>query len=280
MKPEIQVLISSALIALTPILGRIGTRMIHPALFAFYDMVIATIGMSIIYLLRRPKMKKDTSKDLLLAGVFFGIGVLLYFTSLSITTAVNVAFLGQFQLIFIILLSVLVLKERVSNKKLIGAVIVLIGGAFIIYEESINFDFGWLFALLAFFFYSLVNMYRKKASNKKANTIIMLLINTLIPSLMLLVYILLLGLPFLINEGLFYVVINAIVVDVAGAYLFVNSLEKMPLSKAFIIMLMMPLFTLIYSFIIFGFNINLFQLVGGALLIGGNVLSNKSEKTA
>jgi len=197
---------------------------------------------------------------------------------LSVTSSVNVSFLGQIQLVFIILLGFLILKEKPSHQKVIGAVIILIGGSLIIYQENINLSNGWIYAIIAFTLYSIVNIVFKILRNKGLDSKIILFFLNGLAAALLLAFIIISGIPLIVNYGLLFAVINGLIVDVAGWLLFVNALKRVELSKAFMLFSLTSLFTLIYSLIIFRTEVTLLQLLGGVLLIGGNIFANKRQE--
>jgi drug/metabolite transporter (DMT)-like permease len=278
MNPLIKIFIATLLIGAAPIFGRLGSRIINPALFSFYDALTAFTALSILIMITKPKMKKGVFKHLLAGGLIFSIAIILYYTSLSIMSSVNVSFLGQFQLLFTIIISFLILKEKFTHKKIFGTLIVLIGGLLIIYQENINLSAGWLYAVLAYFLYSFVNLANKILRNKNLDSKIIFFFFFGIISITLIPYLIILDIPIVINDGLIFAVINGLVCDVAGWILFTSALKDVDLSKAFMMYSFTSLFTLIYSVLIFGIDFTLIQLLGGALLIFGNVIANKKSK--
>lgn len=278
MNALLQILLSTSLIAFAPIFGRLGSTIIHPAVFSFYDILVAFIAFTIMIITTKPKMVKGCSRILVTSSLIFGFGVLMYYTALSVTSSVNVSFLGQIQLVFIILLGFLILKEKPSHQKVIGAVIVLIGGSLIIYQENINLSNGWIYAIIAFTLYSIVNIVFKILRNKGLDSKIILFFLNGLAAALLLSFIIISGIPLIVNYGLLFAVINGLIVDVAGWLLFVNALKRVELSKAFMLFSLTSLFTLIYSLIIFRTEVTLLQLLGGVLLIGGNIFANKRQE--
>lgn len=278
MNSLLQIIIGVSLIAFAPILGRVGSTIIDPVLFSFYDVLTAFTAITIILVIKKPKVVKGVSRDLILSSLTYSFAVLFYFTALSLTSSVNVAFLSQFQLIPTIILAFLFLKEKPTHYKLLGGLIVFIGGLLIIYQDSVSFSFGWIYALIAFLFFSFVNVFMKSLRDKEVDAKIILFFNTGLASAFFLAYITITGIPLVFNYGFLFAFINGLLADSLGFFIFINALKRVELSKAFMLFSVGTFFTFIYSQFIFGLNLIIIQLLGGALLIGGNVLANKSEK--
>ncbi len=278
MNPTVEILLGTALIASAPLLGRLGSQIISPTLFSFYDMIIAFSIVLIIELTHKSKIIKNTNKILIISSIIYSVGVLMYFTSLATTSSVNVAFLSQFQLVFIIIIALYFFKERIKRNKAIGFALVLTGGLLVIFQENINLNIGWIFALSAFFCYSIWNSLKKKLRDKGVSARYIMLVNLGISASIMFFYALISGVSFVINLGIIYASTNAILSDVLGILLMTDALKKMELSKTFMLMSLSPLFTLIYSVFVFGIDFSMIQLFGGTLLIIGNIVANKKTK--
>lgn len=96
----------------------------------------------------------------------------LYLTGLNQITAVNAALLTNVEILFIILLGIFFLKERVKAKDIVGFAFLLIGAIFLSTNnlQNLNFDqslLGSLLVVSACFFWSMDTTLTKFLSNKR-----------------------------------------------------------------------------------------------------------------
>ena len=105
-----------------------------------------------------------------LFGAF--IGPALYLNGLNQITAVNAAFLTNFEILFIIILGILFLKEKVQLKDIVGFAFLLLGAIFLCTNnlQNLTFDenlFGSLLIIVACFFWSMDTTLTKFLSDKR-----------------------------------------------------------------------------------------------------------------
>lgn len=124
----------------------------------------------------------------------------LYLSGLFRITAVNAALLANAEIIFIIILGVLFLKEKVNKKDAIGFVFLLIGAIFLSTNnlQNLSFNqslFGSILVISASFFWSMDTILSKFLSHKR-NIIFITALKTSIGGLILLIVSLIMGLSF------------------------------------------------------------------------------------
>ncbi|MDR3291852.1 MAG: DMT family transporter, partial [Methanobrevibacter sp.] len=100
------------------------------------------------------------------------IAPILYLHGLTLTTAVNTAFLSNTEDLFIILMGVFLLKEIIKLKDVVGFICLLVGALFLTVGNfnDINFNqylIGNLIVFGSYFFWSLDVILSKFLSNKK-----------------------------------------------------------------------------------------------------------------
>lgn len=110
----------------------------------------------------------------LLLTALFGavIAPALYLSGLNQITAVNAALLTNVEILFIIILGIFFLKERVKTKDIVGFTFLLVGAIFLSTNnlQNISFDqslVGSLLVVLASFFWAMDTTLTKFLSNKK-----------------------------------------------------------------------------------------------------------------
>ncbi|MFA6918135.1 MAG: DMT family transporter, partial [Candidatus Gracilibacteria bacterium] len=88
---------------------------------------------------------------------------ILIFTGSSKTSGINTTILLQSEILFTFIIFGLFSIEKITLKKTIGALIVLIGTFFIIYNGSNTVNYGDLLIIAGTFFYPIGNIFAKKA---------------------------------------------------------------------------------------------------------------------
>ena len=101
------------------------------------------------------KVEKKYLPRLIIAGIF-GIGMLATFFTLGLvnTNYANAITLLNFSAVFVIILSFIFLKEKIT-KKSIFSVAVAILGVIIMFKPSLGLDIGVIYSIIAAFLYSI-----------------------------------------------------------------------------------------------------------------------------
>jgi drug/metabolite transporter (DMT)-like permease len=258
-KHLIIILFATIILSIAPITSKLGVLLKGSFVFSFYDLFFAALLLLIYSFIFKKKIK--FSKVFIKLIILSITAYILYFYSFNYITSSTAGFINQTQLIFTLLISYLLLKEKLSNNKLLSACLVIIGGFLVYYAESMNFNnLGVLILITSNLVFAFVGYYNKKFREKyEASTI--MFNNYFVGSLFMLI-ISLFTAPeqlFTFDEGVIYALIQGGLVDFLGWLLFINSLKYVDLSKAYLIFSFTGVITLLYSFIFFGVTIIPFQ---------------------
>ena len=136
-------------------------------LFAGLSTLTASITL-FIYLLFKRDLKslinKETIKySVMIAMLIIIIPSILIFTGSSKTSGINTTILLQSEIIFTLLIFGLFAIEKITLKKIIGALVVLTGTIFIVYNGNTGINIGDLMIIAGTFFYPIGNFFSKKA---------------------------------------------------------------------------------------------------------------------
>ncbi len=127
--------------------------------------MLRVIGASVLFWLLSlfgPKEKiekKDYRRLLLCAVLGMGINMLVFFKGLSLSTPINSAVIITITPIFVLILSVLLIKEKITSRKIVGVIIGLTGAlGLILYghevrQDAPNIALGNFYILLNALFY-------------------------------------------------------------------------------------------------------------------------------
>ncbi len=170
MKKGLILVFSTAIISgFSIFINKYGVSVINPSVFTFLkNTVVALMLTSLILLIKDWRLLKSLTKKqwwlLCLIGLVGGsIPFLLFFKGLSLTGAAQGSFIHKTMFIYVAVLAVIFLKEKISKKFLIGALLLLLGNLIYLKALPTSFGKGDLLVLLATFLWTIENVISKYA---------------------------------------------------------------------------------------------------------------------
>jgi len=207
-----------------------------------------------------------------LFGVF--IAPALFLSGLFMITAVNAALLSNTEILFIIILGVLFLKEYIGKKDVLGFFFILIGAIFLSTNnlQNLSFDqslFGSLLVVSSSFFWSMDTILSKYLSNKR-NIIYITALKSAIGGSMLFLISLIIGLNFSLPLDklplLLFAGFICLSFSLPLAYYAIRIIGSTRTGSIFALS---SLFGAVTAFIILSEPLTLMQLLFGVLMIAG-----------
>lgn len=255
---------------------------------AFYRSIIGAVFIIILSLIKKEKWDKEDLrtdlKILILSGIALGIGWVLLFQGYKNTT-ISIATLSYYVApVFIVILSIIVLKEKITTKKIVCIIVAIIGLLLVLDIKSLgnlgdnNHVLGIVYSVLAAVFYAIVvilNKFIKRLSGFKV-TIVQLLVSTitLMPLTILNSTRSILSLDILSLVLLLFVGI----IHTGIAYLlYFSSVKEIEGQSIAILSYMDPIFALLLSTLFLGENMTIIQLFGGILILGSAYISESKK---
>ncbi|MBI4018997.1 MAG: DMT family transporter [Candidatus Aenigmarchaeota archaeon] len=281
---------SSGMIGISFVANAMAVKEISsPIIGPFYVFLAAFIA-SLILVLQRKEIDhmfhsmKKYRKTVVSIGILNAIGSISLFFALDILGPSLTGFFSRFSTIFIVILSVLFLGERLGKIEIIGAIIILIGSMSISYTSGHTIAEGMAFALLSAIMLAIVQTLSKKyieqiqpASLNALRTLflflsVLLIIgftdNFYVPSMPTMALLFTAGLT-----GAFL-----------SAYLRYKAMELIDLSKIALIRAMDPLVIGTYSFFLLGEIMTTTELIGSFIVFAGLMIfmlgNNKNSVVA
>ncbi len=207
----------------------------------------------------------------------------LYLSGLSRITAVNAALLANIEILFIIVIGIFFLKEKVHKKDIIGFAFLLLGAVFLSTNDLQNLSFnqnlfGSLLVISAAFFWSLDTSLSKFLSHKQ-NIIFITALKTAIGGSILLFLSLALGLSFTLP--LFRVPLLLFIGIVCVSFslvLIYYSIRLIGSTRTGSIFALSSLFGAVTAFIALGEPLTIFQILFGFLMLAGVLILYKGEE--
>lgn len=259
---------------------------VDPSVFAFAkNIVVALFLFSILLLLKNFSEIRTLSKNNLykLIGIgFFGGSVpfLLFFNGLSITTAAKGAFLHKTMFLFVAILAFVFLKEKLSRKFLIPAVLLLIGNAIFLSMPFSELNIGDILIIAATLFWA-VEITISKAALKELSPTTVAFGRMFFGSVFILTFLLATGEAHLITvlDGaqLLWIILTSILLF-GYVFTFYSGLKHVSAHVATSILLLGSIITTTLSALFAETLITTNQIVGSVLLISGVVLLISLDK--
>ena len=252
--------------------------------FAFFASVF--ISSSIVISFRSPKKLfenfKNHWKDGIIVGGFNATAASFFFWSLDLLDASTTAFVVRFSTVFIIIIGVLFLKEKLTKYDVFG-IFFAVGGAFLINYgvDSSGGKAGFFLALIAALGISLHHI-AAKIYVKKVGALPLVNIRTFFTASFLFLVTLATGnLKMLPVDTIPFIIIGGGILAVAGFVFFYKALELEDVSKVAVIRTMDPFVVLAYGAIFLGVSPTWREIAGGTLIVAGVViiiLKNRIKK--
>ena len=265
----------------------VATEEIDPVHLGFLRFLVATpLMISTLFIAKKPKTLPKKEFPYLIVLGLTGVTFLyiFQFTGIRDTTASTASVLINTNVIFIVFLSVIFLKERFSKKKLTGVMLAIFGVIIVIYIKLSNAEFnnvffmGSIFMLLSALCWAIYTIVGKRLLKKY---------DVFTVTTYAFVFGIILYFPF-VFPGIFKTIQNlsingwlavlylAVFCSIVAYIVWYYALQKTETSKAAVHLSLIPMFTIILSSIVLKEAVTLLFIVGAALIIYGVNLTERS----
>ncbi len=165
-KGLILVFLTAVISGFSIFINKFGVKGINPYVFTFSkNIAVALLLLSVVLALKEWKTLKELKRPhwlkLLLVGLIGGsIPFLLFFKGLSVISSANAAFIHKIMFVFVAVLAITLLKEKLDKWFFATAALLLLGN-FLLLKFSWSFGFGEFLILLATVFWAGENVLSK-----------------------------------------------------------------------------------------------------------------------
>ncbi len=280
-KGLIFIVFSSILLSLSYIFFTILLRKESISNVLFYWFLSAFIFSLIFSLKEKHKVLSEIKGKfslLIFLGLAEGLASIFFLTGLKNIGPVLTSFITQFVFVFVLIYSLILLKEKFNLPEFLGIIFAIIGVFIINWNQGISFVKGTFLVLVASFFFATSSFIAKKyIKNISPKTI----------NLVRLSFIALFGLLYSFFQGITLtlevaniplLIIGSFLCAFLGFELFYNSLKYLKLGTSNTIRALAPIFTIFFAFIVFSELPNFIQIIGSFLILGGVLLLIKWQK--
>lgn len=244
---------------------------------ALFLSLIGAVFLLIIFVCRKQKITWDIVKKsavpLVIAGIALSGNWIFLFQAYKETTIVNAALSYYFAPVLVIMLSPLVLKEKLSLKKVLCIVVALLG-LFLILQNSTqqttgNHLLGIGFGLIAASFYAALTMTNKFIKGLDGLTITLLQLGLSV--ILLFPFVLFTdGFNFssITEKTVLLMLLLGVLHGGVGFYMFFTGMKGLKAQSIAVLSYVDPLTSLLISALVVREKMTLVQLIGAALLLG------------
>ena len=282
------------LIASMFIFGTIGIFVRHiPLPSSMIALVRGFVGAFFVLLfvyLKKSKLDKAAIRKnfvmLALSGAFIGINWILLFESYHYTTVATATLCYYMQPIFVILASPILLKEKLTPKKVICVLVALVGMVFVsgVMQTGIpalSEAKGILYGLGAALFYATVVLMNKKITNISAydKTIMQLGMGAIVLSPYVMLTQNFATATLSMTPSLWALLLFVGLVHTGVAYaLYFDSMKDLKAQTIAIFSYIDPIVAIILSALLLKENMGLYGVIGAVLVLGSTFISELPEK--
>ena len=277
--PVIAVWIAWFATAANLVIGKAAVPYVSSALFLLLACLAAGVFF-LPYLLKNNNWKILTQKDVwprcLAMGTFgTALPMTVFMIALNYTTPVNGAILNQFEIIYSLIMSYLILKERPTLRQMGGSVLIILGVGLLLWQAGTTIQLkGDLMIIGCLWMFQLSHIFAKKLpAHMEPQLISAARALFAVPALAVLVAYLAVfqgPLMFESNATLWsMLVLCAFVNYFLGNTYWYRAIRNMDLSKATAIILSYPVMTFILSVCLGQDTISIYKVLGMILAVGG-----------
>lgn len=246
-----------ALYGLFPLVINTSVKLMPPILFAGLSITLASIFLFIYTVVTKNLSQIFNKKALLyMLGVTLLIIILpsiFIFLGTKVTSGINTTILLQTEVFFTFIFVGLFFHEKITVKRVIGALIIVIGTTVILYNGTFVFNWGDLLIIAGVFFYPFGNMAAKKALQIVPSTVI-LFFRSFLGGISLIIISILFenSLYFIvpsIQNYILFIALNGVVIMFISKVLWYEGLKRIDITKAIPIAMSFPAFSILFLYI-------------------------------
>lgn len=279
-KGEIAILGKSLMGGLFPVITVLSYASLSPLVSLFFTLVVATVFFASVVTIKQnwaevfnPRARTDFIMIALLIGVLY---YSLYFWGLKYTSPGNASLIGLLEVCVSFLFFNVWRGEKFSRQHILGAALMTLGGVIIL-----SAGFGWhsfnrgdLLVLAAITIAPFGNYFQKRARGKVSSETIMLARSFLsIPGIFILILIFGEKISLTKASEVFWILaINGIFLLGVSKVLWLEGIHRIAVAKANALGSLVPVFTLVFSYLLLQQSPTPFQLIALIPLGSGLVL--------
>lgn len=258
---------------------------ISPILLAFSRAIIA---LPVVYFFIKRKdqklysfIKLKSARPVMLSGMIIGLAWVALFMSFRYTSVANATLAYNMCPIYVLILAPILLKEKLSSKQVLSVVIAFCG-LILIVSTSINIKEAYLMGIflgaVSGMFYAIIVLINRKFGShipSESATFIQLMMSAVILAPLIAFESPMQQWTSLGLQGIIMLLILGIVHTGLAYQMYFSSYKELSATSVALFSYLDPVFSIIFAVVILGEPFGIYQIIGGALILGSTLISNK-----
>lgn len=281
---EIIIFFEAALWGLFPVITILSFKNVSPLISLGWSTLFATIFFALVISVKRrwQEMKnKAALKDILLTTLILGVVYyLLFFTGLHYTSAGNAGIIALTEVFFSFLFFHVWRKDHIPATHIVGAILMLIGAAIVLYPNFSKPHSGDILILAASFIAPLGNFFQRSARQKVSSESI-LFIRCLISAPVIFLFAYLTRADFAaadFKKSFIFLALNGFFLLGLSKILWIEGIHRISVTKATALGSIAPLLTLLFAWLLLNNTPTKFQLFSLIPMFFGVMFLSKNKK--
>lgn len=261
-------------------INKFGVSETNPYIFVWLkNTVVVVFLLSTILLINKFKelvrLKRNHWIKLSLIGLIGGsIPFLLFFKGLQLTDAASASFIHKTMFVFVTVLALFFLKEKIDRRIIIASILILAGNLFILKLKTFSFNNGDMLILIATILWSMEVTLSKYTLNELSGEIVAFG-RMFFGSVFILLFLLATGnikdITSITSPQIAWVMLTSVFLFLY-VFTFYNGLKLVKAHVAASVLLLGSLITMLLSIAYFGTEVTINQGIGFLLLVAGIIL--------
>ncbi|MBI3033715.1 DMT family transporter [Candidatus Woesearchaeota archaeon] len=264
--------VSSSFVFTKYLLGYVGPEM----LMMLWFLSAAVFSALLAYIKTRQNPLANARKfwkEGLIIGFFNAVSAILWILAIKSIGPSLTSFLLRFMTLFMIILGIIYLKERLSSLEALGAVISIAGALVISFRAEESLLPGFIIAVVAALSIA-IQEFIAKLYVPRIKPYTLTSVRTTYTAMLLFLYVSATGKLSPVAPNLLLLIIaGSIISAVLGYLFFFKALEQLDISKVAIIRTLDPFVVVLYVVILFNSMPTPVQIIGGTLIVAGVIIS-------
>lgn len=272
---DLYALVCAIVCGLGNIFAKAGLETLSTEIFNFYFFLFAslTISFSVFKKSERHEILRTEPKILgliFILAILFACAIYFFLMGLKLIEPATVAFLSRVEVIIVVILAYIFLKERLRFLEIVGGLIALGGVLILKYETTLAISRAATLLIISAFFFGMAEILVKKNINR-LGVIRFIFYRSWFTVLFLYIFILIKGQTLFIPpvKTMIMIFAAAMLLPVLGRATYLQALKRVNISRAMLITQSTPLFTALFAFLILKSLPTPTEWLGSGLIITG-----------
>lgn len=255
----------------------VKTLDLPPTTMAFFRLAVPTLLLFIFFSFTKVKLFEGNNKMMLIASSLNAVRMFLYFVGFTFTTIGNAVILLYTKPIFVVLLSLFFLKEKIPARNYFYLILSFVGTAFVLMGNEFSIQNEDSIGMVAMLFSALIvaiatTIYKKESD--KYSKFEMVFYQNLVGAFVFIPFIFI-NIPVPNIQQVSIASVYAILIGIVGFGLFFSAIKRIKLSTASILSYVEVVSGVLFGIIFFNEILTWNIVIGGTLIVTSSILLKK-----